>query len=164
MTDPGFSDGLLDSLLSSSVACAPIAISDSENYCDAVEISVPSSFRRRASADVADSCEPAQADSGSVGGLGSLFGESDITGLETGWNLIDADVEAPLEDCDHFAQDLGSSQVEDVATTQEQYDRALFAARREVVASASLSLPWESGIFSSIFNDEPLNIPGPIGA
>ena len=164
MTDPGFSDGLLDSLLSSSVACAPIAISDSENNCDDVEISASSSFRRRASADVADSCEPAQADIGSVGDLGSVFGGSDITGLETGWNLIDADVQAPMEDCDHFAQDLGSSQAEDVAATQEQYDRALFAARREVVASASLSLPWESGIFSSIFNDEPLNIPGPIGA
>ena len=164
MTDPGFSDGLLDSLLSSAVACAPIAISDSENNCDAAEISVSSSFRRRASADVADSCEPAQADIGSVGDLGSVFGGSDITGLETGWNLIDADVQAPMEDCDHFAQDLGSSQAEDVAATQEQYDRALFAARREVVASASLSFPWESGIFSSIFNDEPLNIPGPIGA
>ena len=54
--------------------------------------------------------------------------------------------------------------VADIEIPQEQYDHALFEARRAVVASSDLSLPWETGVFASIFGDKPFDIPGPSDA
>lgn len=54
--------------------------------------------------------------------------------------------------------DSGSPQ-DDIS--QEQYDRALFEARRQVLSDSTLHLPWETGVFASIFGDEPVKIPGP---
>lgn len=52
----------------------------------------------------------------------------------------------------------------DEGVTQEQYDRALFEARRVISSSESLDLPWETGVFASIFGDAELVVPGPTDA
>lgn len=50
---------------------------------------------------------------------------------------------------------------EDVAPSQEQYNRALFEASRSVFSSTALDLPWESGVFASIFGNPDVEITGP---
>ena len=49
----------------------------------------------------------------------------------------------------------------DVAVEQSVYDRALWDARQSLQQNADLKLPWESGIFSDIFGDGLISIPGP---
>lgn len=46
--------------------------------------------------------------------------------------------------------------------SQDQYDKALFQARRSIVSDSDLRLPWETGVFASIFSDQSVDVPGPV--
>ena len=60
-----------------------------------------------------------------------------------------------LGDCDTSLVDTIRDRQKDSAVSKRDYESLLMTARLSAIEDDQLKLPWESGIFKSIFDDEP---------